>query len=884
MRRNFKQGPCAKCGVTVPPNQGELIGPPWQVLCSVHATPPEAVRIVATKESTKVVFDIRGGHLGDRFAAYRKAITGALFDGTRKVNTATLEQAPGMIAALRQAGFVVEVGPDLASTLQAVVSGIKAGMEAASARAEEMDAKLRQRGLHLFPFQKVGVPWLAGRTAGLLADEMGLGKSVQAALAVPDGAPVLVVCPAVAKGVWKREFAKWRPEYKVTSLEGRGNFRWPEPGEVVVTNYDILPTASDEKGHKELLPLRTRDSGIVPRKERMETSRPGDVIRLRKGAGGQRFYVSISVVSTSGAEMTIATLDETSDDGAEVIVPPTFLVKGLDGAKDREYKPAKVLLEWHTTGPVEFGVTLSPMDVGAPPPNTVIIADEGHVLKNSDAQRTTNFRHLSYRNLDASGRVWVLTATPLLNRPQELWGVLQAARLGREAFGGWKQFVEAMGGFQGQWGMEWGTPDTAKVTEALRRVSLRRERVEVLPDLPTKMYETIDVDIDAKAKAALDRLNDVLAKKVFPTAWERLGKPRPLGRMTDPEHDAEVKAARIALRQATEGQVSRGMPGFEEFSKARAALAAAKIPALLEMVEQFEEQEEPLVVFSAHIAPLEAVGKRDGWALITGETDPKVRTQIEDAFQAGKLKGIAASIKAGGVAITLTRSHRAVFVDRELNPALNAQAEDRVCRIGQTRGVIITQLRANHPLDARIEELLGLKSEMIDASVHAARVGEGDVPEQLPDVDYDRLAEEARAEAERVSAIWQAEVEKFKDYAEVQHQVREQILSGEGGCVMQHPEVVRRRPPRSMQDEGASEPRGAVTPREKWAARAVLVLAGLDPDRARAQNDVGFNSADGGTGHWLAGEVLNGLTDKQWELAAALCTKYWRQVGRPPAP
>jgi SNF2 family DNA or RNA helicase len=155
-------------------------------------------------------------------------------------------------------------------------------------------------------------------------------------------------------------------------------------------------------------------------------------------------------------------------------------------------------------------------------------------------------------------------------------------------------------------------------------------------------------------------------------------------------------------------------------SEVRASLATAKIPALVEIVADIEEADEPIVVFSAHRAPIDHLGTRDGWAAITGDTPATARTEIEARFQRGELRGVAATIQAGGVAITLTRAHRAVFVDQDWTPALNAQAEDRICRIGQDRGVIITRLIADHTLDRRIAEVLASKTAIIDGSVDAA--------------------------------------------------------------------------------------------------------------------------------------------------------------------
>ena len=62
-----------------------------------------------------------------------------------------------------------------------------------------------------------------------------------------------------------------------------------------------------------------------------------------------------------------------------------------------------------------------------------------------------------------------------------------------------------------------------------------------------------------------------------------------------------------------------------------------------------------------------------------------------------------------------------------------------------------------------------------------------------------------------------------------------------------------------------------------------MQLTNADPDFAFEENGVGFNKADGSNGHWLAGELPQGLTPKQWTLAIGLCAKYHGQVGEMPA-
>lgn len=63
----------------------------------------------------------------------------------------------------------------------------------------------------LFPYQKIGVDFLASRDRALLADEMGLGKTPQAIRAanLRGFSSILVICPASLKSNWLREFRKF---------------------------------------------------------------------------------------------------------------------------------------------------------------------------------------------------------------------------------------------------------------------------------------------------------------------------------------------------------------------------------------------------------------------------------------------------------------------------------------------------------------------------------------------------------------------------------------------------------------------------------------------------------------------------------------------------
>jgi SWI/SNF-related matrix-associated actin-dependent regulator 1 of chromatin subfamily A len=674
------------------------------------------------------------GYLGDGFGVYRQAMNGGWkFDRQQKHYTGPVSAVLPALSVLKDGSVPYYVDDSVTALLETLQCEKEAALDAADDRANAVDGLLAQYGHSLYPYQRTGIRWLSPRTSALLGDDMGLGKTLQALVAAPVGAPILVICPAVAKGVWVREANKWRPDLTAVALKGRKSFRWPSSGEMVVLNYDILPA----------------ECGEAP--------------------------------------------------------------KGL-----------------------------------------VLVADEAHAVKNSKAARTKKFRAISKATRRAGGCVWLLTGTPLLNRPPELWALLTAAGLEIETFGSWPSFAKLMGGEQVSFRArgrtvtcwEWTGRPAPQVPGMLRKAMLRRLKEEVLKDLPALRYETIEVN---GLSATLTKQLDAALAKIAPQL---------------------ESAERVA--NSTAGLES--IP-FELISKVGTAVALAKIPAMLQMVEEHEEADEPLVVFSAHRAPVDALADREGWAVITGDTSHDRRTEIQDAFQAGKLKGVAATIQAGGVAVTLTRASRAVFVDRLYTPALNRQARDRIYRIGQDRGVLITTLVAEHALDRRVNELLTIKEQLIAETVDAARVdGDRDVAGEELDVlsgveasDLETMAAEYEARLAELTAELDAEAlakAKAKELQKLNDKIAKRCGLWDLGS--NKAEDVRR---------------AAKTDEERTAIAAVKKLTALDPDHAAEENNVGWNKADGYVGHALATLADAGLTDAGWRLARTIVKKYHGQVG-----
>jgi SWI/SNF-related matrix-associated actin-dependent regulator 1 of chromatin subfamily A len=99
-----------------------------------------------------------------------------------------------------------------------------------------------QTSTTLFPFQQEGARFLSTRTWALLADEMGLGKTAQAIVGCDTiGAErILVLCPAVARINWSREFKKFSTRSRHITVLLDGSTKIKPTDTCIICSYDLL--------------------------------------------------------------------------------------------------------------------------------------------------------------------------------------------------------------------------------------------------------------------------------------------------------------------------------------------------------------------------------------------------------------------------------------------------------------------------------------------------------------------------------------------------------------------------------------------------------------------------------------------------------------------
>ena len=321
-----------------------------------------------------------------------------------------------------------------------------------------------------------------------------------------------------------------------------------------------------------------------------------------------------------------------------------------------------------------------------------VVFDESHYLKNPKATRTKQAFKIRAR------RRYALTGTPIPNRPIEIQPIL--GYLDPDNFGGksgWIRFASRYcAGHKGRWGYDAsGSSNLDELRHRLRTsIMIRREKSEVLTDLPAKRRQVIVLPAD--------KYKDTL--------------------------QAERSADRVdeALTEALTMIESGGSVEFSEMSQVRHQTALDKVPAVLEHLEGITE---PVVVFAHHhdvmeklAEGLEAQGRTV--VMLHGKHSSEERDQAVRDFQESRADVFIGGMKAAGVGITLTRASICLFAEIDWTPATLDQAEDRLHRIGQHSPVLCQHLVINESIDHRVIELIvskqGVISEVLQKPSDAA--------------------------------------------------------------------------------------------------------------------------------------------------------------------
>ena len=335
-----------------------------------------------------------------------------------------------------------------------------------------------------------------------------------------------------------------------------------------------------------------------------------------------------------------------------------------------------------------------------------IIVDEAHSIKNRESKQTKGIYLLATR----AKYVYLLTGTPIMNRVDELWSPLHVLYpskypsfwtfVRRHTVVYRQQIRTPGGGHRDVWTID-GKPTRPKELRAeIAPVFLRREKEEVFPDMPPKIYQKVWLDMEGEQLR--------IYRDIEKTAMAEIDG-----------YDTIITAGILAqLTRCKQVAVSTGLLGGKSES--------VKIDALVDILHGTDQK---VLVFSQFAEAIKLVARRlEGedisYVTFIGETKEEYRDNIIKCFQTmPEIQVFLATTQAGGVGITLTAASLVVFLDKHWTPATNEQAIDRTRPHMQKRSVQIIELLARTSVDELIEKVLTGKVSIIEAVINRRKEG-----------------------------------------------------------------------------------------------------------------------------------------------------------------
>lgn len=323
-----------------------------------------------------------------------------------------------------------------------------------------------------------------------------------------------------------------------------------------------------------------------------------------------------------------------------------------------------------------------------------IVGDECQWIKNLRAQRTKAFRLIA-QNVPS---VVLLSGTPLLSRPSELFSILNIINPNE-----WSNFYEYARRYcamrQTRWGMDFsGASHVDELHERIKNYFIRRNKTEVLKELPPKNFIDIPVKLDKEYASQYDTAARSLAEYL-----RRYSGKQP------PEIARTLQAEKLG-----------------QLNVLRQLNALGKVKVAQELIESILDGGEKVLVFSSFVEPLKQLEEYfgDKAVILTGETSVGDRKGIVESFQKNpNIKVFLGGIKSAGVGITLTEASNVVFLDYSWNPADHQQAQDRCHRPGQVAESIgIYQLFAKGTIDEDLKETLKRKQKIFDKVIEGEEI------------------------------------------------------------------------------------------------------------------------------------------------------------------
>jgi len=328
-------------------------------------------------------------------------------------------------------------------------------------------------------------------------------------------------------------------------------------------------------------------------------------------------------------------------------------------------------------------------EIGEMQPDLVIL-DEAQRIKNFKAKVSQAVKSV------VSPYALVLTGTPLENRLEELYSVIQFVDPFK--LGPFYRFLHDHQVTDSK-GKVTGYRDLNSIGQLLADVMLRRKRSEVLSQLPSRMDKQLFVPMSDEQRRIHDELGNLVARLVF--RWRKTG------------HLSEQERQRLLILLNQMRMVCDSTYILDQKTR-----HDTKVEEVMNIIgEVMSEGAEKVVIFSqwermTRLVAQELENEGIGYEYLHGGVPGNHRGELFTRFREDPSKRVFLSTDAGGVGLNLQTASILINLDIPWNPAVLEQRIGRVHRMGQKRNVSVINMVAAQTIEHRMLSVLAFKSSM----------------------------------------------------------------------------------------------------------------------------------------------------------------------------
>lgn len=327
----------------------------------------------------------------------------------------------------------------------------------------------------------------------------------------------------------------------------------------------------------------------------------------------------------------------------------------------------------------------------------ILIVDEAHKLKNPNSKRSLSFHEIQIKTKREIKKVWLLTGTPLDNKPIELFSILKLIK--HPITKDYKQYAQKYcNGYIdmfGKWDVS-GVSNLSDLHNQTKSCILRRLKSEV-GNLPNKyrkpiFYEMTDI------KGYKLALKDFLENKY---QWIDEENEFPKERILTPLVKMMIWRQFCALKKIKDGHT-------------------------IELIENELDQDKKIIVYSNFTKVIDSlhstIGNKES-VILDGRIPTNERFNLVDTFNKSKTQKVLITNVVGSTGYNIQSATSGIVNDLALVTSTMAQLEDRMYRIGQNKDVNIMYPIYQNTIEEVLYNLISDKMRIITTVIDGKEKG-----------------------------------------------------------------------------------------------------------------------------------------------------------------